>query len=211
MNVGYKTKRGDAHAIIIIVLVVVIIGLLGFVIWQNYLAPKDDEGKKDAAASKTDSASKSDPVEKKETKTYDGLVVSFEYPVSGWRVDEVSYGEDTQRTPELKTEDYVQFGMGIKSGAIITVHVENRKTTTDDEYRKVYAEVYNQNADEPKVAKVNGTPVITYNSGYEGMRYHSIFVQNGKVVDVVYRYHDDGQASEYMNVYDAVVSSLVIK
>ncbi|MEP7204712.1 MAG: hypothetical protein ABI716_00785 [Candidatus Saccharibacteria bacterium] len=37
----HKTQSGSAHAVIILILVAVILGLLGFVFWQNFIQKKD--------------------------------------------------------------------------------------------------------------------------------------------------------------------------
>ncbi len=38
-----RNQSGSAHVVIIIILVVALLGTLGFVFWQNFLAPKDDK------------------------------------------------------------------------------------------------------------------------------------------------------------------------
>lgn len=45
-----NSERGSIHVIVTVVLVAALIGTLGFIIWQNYLAPKDDSEDKTATS-----------------------------------------------------------------------------------------------------------------------------------------------------------------
>ena len=215
MNVLYKTKRGDAHAVIIIALVVAIIGLLGFVIWQNYLAPKDD--KKQETETVEQEKKQEKPVEKtpeETTKTYDGEHYSFAYPKSGWTIQESDYNNENGvriREVNVQSDDYRQFGMAIESGAIITVSIGAGASSRDSLYatHQRFAEQMDMR-DLQKTTKA-GMPAVTYHSGYEGMRYHTEFVKDGLIYDIIYRYHDDGLPEQYMDTYDAIIDSFKLK
>ena len=49
----HKNQSGSAHAIIIIILIAAIIGLLGFVFWQNFIQKKDTVAPAKSAATTT--------------------------------------------------------------------------------------------------------------------------------------------------------------
>lgn len=55
-----KTEQGSAHVIIISVLVVALIGAIGFIFWQNVLQPKPTDNSTHKSANSDNSSSKTD-------------------------------------------------------------------------------------------------------------------------------------------------------
>ncbi len=59
-----QKQTGSAHIIIIIILVLVIVGALGFVVWKNFLAPKDNQSVAQTVESeKIDEPQKADTID----------------------------------------------------------------------------------------------------------------------------------------------------
>ena len=198
---------GSAHIVIIVILAAAVIGLLGFVFWQNFISPKDVA--KSEVSDTTDTQ-----VEQKEYSNDD---FSFKYSTSGWTLGETRYGEDGPLTPELKTADYQQTGMGVDKGAIISVSIGDGTATLDERYAQLQESSSVFGDEDLQKTTVAGSTAITYHSAYEGVRYHTIFVREGKEYDVVYMYAYDGSgeyeqgAATYMDAYDLVTSSFKFK
>lgn len=81
-----QKEQGSAHVIIIVVLIVAVLGLLGFVFWQNFIAKKDTP-KADTASTST--ASTSTPTPTPDVKNYQNNTagISLNYP-SSWTLSE---------------------------------------------------------------------------------------------------------------------------
>lgn len=199
MTKNSQTQTGSAHSIIIIILVLALLGTLGFIFWQNFVqTPMATTTVADDTKSKQ--------------KEYSNSLLSFNYPTSGWTVDETQYGENGPVTPELKSSDYqASIGMGVDKGAIIFVSVNVKATTIDEEYVAIQSPSSGFYVEEALKVNLGGKEAITYHSAYEGTRYHTIFVHGGKVYDVIYMYEDNGDASTYMDTYNLVTSSLKFK
>lgn len=76
-----QSQSGSIHLIIVIVLVVTLIGALGFIFWQNFMQPKTSDTNSSTTAS---TATVSDITYKKYTTT-GKYSVSFNYP-SAWTI-----------------------------------------------------------------------------------------------------------------------------
>lgn len=77
-----KTQSGSAHIVIIIVLVIALLGTLGFVFWQNFLNKKDSVATSDTSTVTKEEVS-SDGLK---TFTNEKYKLSFKYP-SDWSVE----------------------------------------------------------------------------------------------------------------------------
>ena len=79
-----KSQSGFAHLALIIILIVALLGTLGFVYWQNFMQPKSETAKKDDSSVITPAVKNpvvADPMA--DWKTYDisSINVSFKLPV----------------------------------------------------------------------------------------------------------------------------------
>lgn len=79
MTKNPQTQTGSAHIIIIVILIVAIIGALGFVIWNNFLAPKDDQPNPKVSQTK-DNKCEGDTVEKNGTFCSHEMGIKFKVP-----------------------------------------------------------------------------------------------------------------------------------
>jgi len=205
---NYSRKQsGSAHVIIIVILVLALLGTLGFIFWQNFVASKDVAVKQSTTTITPDATSEASTIQ----NVYTNDTFSFSYPKSGWSVGEVQYGENAPLTPELKTSDYQQAGMGVDKGAIIFVSKSDTTTTLDKEYANLQTSSADFGIEELTKTTVGGNAVITYHSAYEGIRYHTLMVHEGELYDVVYMYEYNGNATTYMDTYSLVASSFKFK
>ncbi len=81
MNYRKKSSRGSAHAIVTIVLVVALVGVLGFMFWQNFTQKESDTAKKETPST----IQPSEKAESSEDSKYLALKdwgVKFEIPDS---------------------------------------------------------------------------------------------------------------------------------
>lgn len=202
-----QKQISTAYMVVMIVLFLMLLGALGFIFWQNVIASKDTpvaERKVETGSDVTDDANGVQIV-------YTNDDLSFRYPASGWTVEAIQYGENAPPTLELKSPDYKQTGMGVDKGAIISVVVNEKATTLDKEYAALRDSSSNFGFEELMETTIGGQAAITYHSAYEGPRYHTVFVHEGKAYDVIYIYEANGDASTYMDAYTLITSSLKFK
>ncbi len=199
------SQKGSVHAIIMIVLVLAVLGLLGFIFWQNFL---NKEATPTPQATTTDTTTTEEVATPAAPAKYTNETYSFEYPAEGWMAVETDYGQ--MITTELRSDDYAaNVGMGTDAGAIITFNVSNIGMTRDAQYTIVENE-YPDVHDLKKVT-VNGNEAFTFNSGYEGVRYHTYVVKDGMAYDILYQFPDDGDVNTEKATYDQVVASFTLK
>ena len=200
-----QKQSGSAHVIIIVVLALVIAGLLGFVFWQNFIVKKDDG--KSVTQQSTGTGTEKTETKGEDNLTYKGSDFTFQYPKSGWTIKETSYNDGTNRTTELATDNYSLTGMGVASGAVVTVNVSNTSKSLDEEYAQLESDKATFGLEDLRKATTNGMPSVTYHSAYEGVRYHTLLVHGGMAYDLVYRFENNSDASKYMDAYTLVTST----
>ena len=202
-------QKGSAHVAIVIVLIVALLGALGFIFWQNFIRNEPATKKTEAVNIKS---SDSDKVADSNSSTlYENDIYSFEYLSDDWRVDEDSYDVDNpnDKTPVARTENYkAAVGMGIDTGAYVAVYVNKADQSLSD--MKENAQKYQGEIKNLSNLTIAGEDAFTYSSGYEGMRYHTIFIHNGLSYDLVYQYAGDDELV-YMDGYKKVANSFKFK
>jgi cytoskeletal protein RodZ len=204
-----EKQSGSAHVIVIGVLVFAVLGLIGFVFWQNFIIPKNQSQKTGTTQTST---SATDPQIQPSTvpssnATYSGVNFSFQYPTSGWTINKTKYVDTAPLTPELKTNDYATMGMGVDKGAIVSLNVTDSLKSIDEVYLNRSNLQSGLKPVDLRRATTNGMPSVTYNSAYEGIRYHTVLVHGGKEYDFVYMFQDGTDAATYMDTYSLVTST----
>lgn len=201
MTSNSQKQSGSVLVILAIIISISLIVGLGFVAMQNLAAPTGDSGQEAAPKQSDVSSESTDP----DRRIYANDQFSFNYPAKGWTIGEVRYGEGAPATPQLKSEDYQQAGMGVEKGAIISVNVSESSVSLDEKYNEIQNDADEFGVKDLKKTTVAGMASITYYSSYEGYRHHTIFVHEGKAYDIVYAYNTD--ASIHMDAYSVVTSS----
>lgn len=199
-------QKGFAHAVLIVGLVIAIIGALGFIFWQNFIHEEPVVKNSDNTGT-----TNSNEAENLKGKLFQTSSYSFEYPATGWRVEEVTQNVDDSdnTTPVAKTDNYKHAsGLGLDAGAEVAVNVNKADMTLAE--MKTDAQEVQGKIDNLKDLKVAGVDAFTYSSAYEGMRYHTVFIRDGLVYDIVYQYAGD-DASVYMKGYEKIYTSFKIK
>ena len=109
-----QMQKGSAHVVIIVILIIALIGVLGFVFWQNFI--KKDDVTKPATTAVSDETTEK-PITYK-TYTTDIYDISFEYPDT-WSLGNTVKSDDendVSRSTTITTADGidVDFKVGIR-------------------------------------------------------------------------------------------------
>lgn len=137
LMVKNSSQNGSTHVVVIIILVVALIGVLGYILWTNFLAPKDEVSQQVVTSSKDSSGQVNEPDDiYKDWKSYklerEGL--SFRYPAT-WSLEDNSQTAweckpNAQNCPD-KSIDIVNLSsttglqMGILTGSDFTPRVKS--------------------------------------------------------------------------------------
>jgi len=109
-----KNQKGSAHVVIIVILTLLVLGLLGFVFWQNFLAPKngDDSSVTTGQAANETIEEELDPLTEVKTISYSGATFAFQHPKS-WTVNETSSTSGRVSSSDQSVYyDYSLLGLG---------------------------------------------------------------------------------------------------
>lgn len=175
--VKQQKQSGFAHLIIItVILAIGLIGTLGYVYYQNFIAKKADDTSKAPAVNtngkNNDVTTKSEVVTYK-TYTTDKYNISFKYP-SSWSIEEKKYGDDSfyVRNVEMKNAEGVtiaNFAVGMQLGG--TCEVQSNYTIIDSEATKFQSDAYTSNGSRiTKSAALSFTVIENEDGGY-GVHY----------------------------------------
>ena len=98
----HKSESGSAHLVLVIILVLIILGLLGFVFWQNVLHKKVSSTTPSASTSKSTQPSVTSAIS---WKTFSDKLygISFQYP-STWKVKVLNEQPLVNALPNLNVE-----------------------------------------------------------------------------------------------------------
>lgn len=205
-----KTQKGSAHVVIVIVLVVALLGALGFIFWQNFVKP--DEATKTEDSKTVKSVAGNDSPKDADLTAYQGVGYEFDYPSEDWIVKEIQYNYDNNgpTTTEVRTKDYKPaMGMGIDAGAVISINTLKNDERSTPEDAKQNAIMYT-NATEVEDKTVAGSPAVSYFSAYEGERYVTSVFKDNLIYQITYQYAGDGSFA-YASAYDTIVESFRFK
>jgi hypothetical protein len=201
-------QQGSAHVIVVGVLVVALLGALGFIFWQNFLQDDQDEDQAKTTVAKTDD--RNAPVATENVNIYENDSYSFNYPVENWNVSEVEAQTDAMLkvTPQVKTNDYEpNMGMGIKTGAIVAVYANVAQTSISQEKANMSELTGIENIEDVTVGGING---YSYRSSYEGERLCTVVIKSGIMYQIQYQYAGTDQ-SVHRDAYDTIVESFKFK
>jgi hypothetical protein len=198
-------QTGSAHAIIIVILVIALLGTLGFVFWQNFMVENKTINptitSEDKSAEKTN-----DEKEVDNTKLYNSETYSFSYPDKGWILKDAN--EEQQTSPSISTEKFTSEPFRIISGAAVYVHSFPFTSTfeqrvKDDEFSaNVFSDI--------SKTKVDGIDADSYTLRYEGVYYITEFVKDNRTYQIRFQVAD-GEKAQYEDVYKLFVTSFKFK
>jgi hypothetical protein len=200
-----QSQTGSAHIAIIIILISAILGLLGFVVWQNFIKQdvsiNTDEGSVLEMPKETEQ-----PAEDTLTYRSDVIGIEFKYPKEWIKVEcDNTYVENPQNKVYFGTTNE---GLGIVEGRStplcgdgsdfppqMTFGIRD-KASSDDVESRDSEEYYNKNAKSitevtidgrlaKKIVLIAGSDVIVPFAGSELTSY-SINIGNGRVVGASY-------------------------
>lgn len=159
-------QEGSTHIILVIVAVVLVIGVLGFVYWNNSTKDEQRTAVTQEAVVETEDVDTQE-VENAMYVTYNGGGLVFEYPSKGWiEADKL----DNETLARIQTTDYLEaISLGLESGADIVI-----SETTQEIAPPQAAGV--SNVTEIKVDIGEG---YTYEVNYEGFRLQALLSTQG--------------------------------
>lgn len=112
-NISTNNQRGSTHVVVIAVLIVIILGLVGYLFWNNFVAKKDstNQSASTSTASKSSAVATSSPTATKSPDLTGYLVlddwkVKFKLPSNS---GEILYFSDTQNTDNRYDANYYGF------------------------------------------------------------------------------------------------------
>lgn len=205
-------KRIDGNTrviVLVIVIIVIILGGVGYFAWTK-LAPSKSATNTQTTEVAVDPATQVPPAAA-DTKTYSNSTYSFDYLATGWTTSEVKYGTTNPATTVVRTSDYKQTGMGLDNGAEVAVNVTPTTKTLSQLKQDVINFGDGTQSQNVLDIKIGGKDAFSYYSAYEGIRYHTVIVNNGSSYDIVYQYGTKLDVNKYKNGYDVITSTFTLK
>lgn len=188
-------QKGSAHVIAIVVLVIALLGALGFIFWQNFINKPAAKTEVKQSSKSTADTTKSTPVKTNNAK-FDSDELTFEYPKTSW--NELHGLPDA--VAEIQSDDYKHsMGMGLDSGATIYIGHTGQATVPQGFGTKDVQEI-----------TVDGHKGYKYELDYEGYRLQAFFTASGTTYLVTMETATAPTDSD-KKVYDLVLSTLHIK
>lgn len=167
-----SSQKGSAHVIIIVVLIVALVGTLGFIFWQNFIDKKpsvSSDGNKSQTS--VDISDKTDP--DLESQLYEDQTLSFKYP-QDWTV-----------TDEVKDE--FPFWTLRSKDSSIEVTVSAYGDNSEQTYQQKVDQLKNTDGvSEVKEAQLAGKNGVTYLDSRD-TRYHynaRIYLDKGPIYSI---------------------------
>lgn len=190
-------ETGSAHVVIIVILIVAIIGALGFVVWKNFLDTPDSSN-----TSKSVVTPKNEETSKEDTLTYrsEAIGIEFKYPKDWIKVEcDNTYVEDPQNRVYFGTtneglaivdgESTQLCGGGSDFPPQMRFSIGNAPSAESIEYYNENAESITEITIDGKVARkivyIAGSDTIAPYSESETTSY-SINIGNGRAVAASY-------------------------
>lgn len=190
-------QKGSAHVVIIVILVVALIGALGFVFWQNFM--KNDTA---SNADKSVDTSKNENKPKDDALTYrnDVIGIEFTYPKDWIKVEcdntnvenpqnQVYFGTTNEGLAIVDGKSTQLCGGGSDFPAQMRFGIVGVLSTDDAEYYKKNAESISEVTIDGKVAEkivfIAGSDAIAPYPGSEITSY-SIDIGNGRAIGASY-------------------------
>jgi len=156
---NFQKQSGSAHVIVIVILILALLGTLGFIFWQNFI---NDDSSKAVTRPVNTSGSQEVDVKEAENKVYDDSELTFEYPATGWNLVDTSGPDDIAR---LETDNYTpSIGMGLDAGASLLLYRTNQQEVPSFPGVKDVEEI-----------NVDGNKGFKYSVEYEGYRINTFF------------------------------------
>jgi len=210
-----KLQNAQGFSVVEALLVLVILGLIGFSGWFVWQSKAKTEKSLDAAKQSSALAAPTPEKPKKQnnpiyTSTDHGY--SFEYPLSWEAANEVDgFGNNVGRSPIIKSPDLATsdegIGFHLTAGAMMYVSTSSTTAATASQYFQENNFLV-QVARNKEAVTVSGEDAIRYTLGYESSRYiTTMLVKGGTLYEINMHYADQTVLDSYRANYDALVAS----
>lgn len=194
-------KKGNVLVVIIVVIAIAIVGLLGYIVWQNFF-------NKPATTAKETATSTEQVEPEPATKTYDGSDYTTKY-FDTWKVKDQTNPDGPTTT--FTSPDYTPaMEVGAETGATVTI---SRTASTGDllVYVKEFLTQVNKPEDGYFQLEVAGQVAYSYFYTSEGATfYHTIFNYKGNNYLFVYQPAFQ-KAATYQSAFDSILSNFTLK
>ena len=109
MSSHHTHEKGSAHVIIISILIVALLGALGFIFWQNFLNKSQDSKSTESESSKMSAAKSDTTTSATNTQVVaDGIINgSFLYPSEGMPPDLEAHAVNLDTNKEYSTKEHI--------------------------------------------------------------------------------------------------------
>jgi len=198
-----QRQGGNALVVVIIAIVLVLLGALAFIFWQNSTQDQttsDSTGASDQSQAESQVETQKESV-KIEGNIFTGDTVSFEYPKS-WQKVAFGFTHDSDLSGYyplqiLQSTDYKTdvSGMSVDSGAHIEIDIDNDRSEKDflaeiNELRNYGYITFSENMD------IDGVDAYQYTTNYEGTRNTTKLFKDGHAYSILMRQSGtDGQVA----------------
>lgn len=198
--------------IVAAVLAVALVGTLGYVFYQNFIAKKTNtvsnvaSNNNDSKSSdKKGTVTEPTPPATPTYNTYSDNNYSFRYPLTGWAAtkDGSCDPQGSASTVSISTSDYQSGPVGPEAGSCILIKISD---ITDPGQRYIYYKNKNMISND-SMLKVDGQTAYRYQFTYEFGFYDTLLSKNGKTYEIVL----NGPTVNSLKVYDDVLGSINIK
>lgn len=189
-----NNQKGSAAQItLVIVLVVALLGALGYIFWQKVSTSKD-------TAQNTVETNKSEPTTVEEAAVNASFTtdeLSFEYPKTGWNA---VYGQ-VDAVAEITSEDYTpSVAVGPETGSVLFINHTSGGTKVPEAF----------GVKNVKETTIDGNKAYTYDVEYEVYSQQAIFTANNTDYLVIMQTAKAPTDSD-REVFNLVLSTLAIK
>jgi len=204
-----QKHSGAAHLIIVIVLVLGLVGSLGYIVWDkvinkeqdsSYIVQVDEDSSNDIQGS--NNLVSNNDVEKEKTSLnneYSGNFYSFEYPKTGWSLKE----DNSKQSVTILTSDYKDGPMGVESGSSIDI---GQLSFYDSAEQMISSYTAKGMISKLENITVDGQKAYKF-ACYEFCSYKTIFDK----ADLSYEIQFSDRTDDSMPVYELVLNTLSVK
>ncbi len=215
-------QKGNAHVVIIIILVLAIIGVLGFIAWQNFLAPKDVQPTAQVSVNQTkESDCESGDIEKDGTFCSEEMGIKLKVPaVFDGKFEKTDNYEIFKGTVDYTTRTSAG-NSDVVYSAVITGSDEFTLSVAKEPLRSGYVDVGHMLQGtyydtETGLLSLTTSPIRNYNSATDSYTVSGEYTVSDTVpsfvVDGVKFYHGSiGDAGMRYETYFAVIKDSFVK
>lgn len=198
-----NAQSGSVHLIVTIMIMLMVIGALGYALWQKSTEDKTSTESKDTNSKvDTEDKTKTPTSENSNYKTFSNELLSFNYPSSGWSVESQTLYVDVK----LITNETEIGPMGLESGVMITMNkTDNQNYSIASTLASLKSKGMLKDSDIKNIT-IDGQVAYSFPC-YEFCQQTVYFEKNGTIYVIYYSDLDRSSVA----VFDNFLSTIKIK